>query len=214
MKALYRRGQARVALHKLGEARDGKSPNFRLRANAHHSPGSLDLFAAAKIEPQNAIVRTELTNVQGLLDDLKEQGLPEMLKTRISRLKTRLNDFEAAPRPQAQDVNADDKSESEESVDEDEEESDRLETLQKAHRRKFLKIIQDTCVLVREAETWRSPDLPVVVDAAHRILNQAASFSYDGPPQLFEYLPSVAHDPERDSPLITDHKEVDVPIRT
>jgi hypothetical protein len=76
-----------------------------------------------------------------------------------------------------------------------------------AKKRSFLTILHDTCTLIREAEASEAPDLSALVDSAYKILNDGVGFAY-GPSDLFDFLPSWAHDNKGDQPLIKDKNEV------
>jgi WD40 repeat protein len=108
-----------------------------------------------------------------------------MLRARVSRLNKRIDDFGATllSRP-PQDYD---------------EEADRI---QEAREKSFLVILRDTSSLIREAEDWESPHLPLLIDAAHKILNKGTGFASLF--QTFDFMPSWAHDNERDQPLIGD----------
>ncbi|KAF8594807.1 hypothetical protein BDV93DRAFT_529077 [Ceratobasidium sp. AG-I] len=179
-KALYRRAQARIALKKLPESRQ-------------------DLEAASKIEPSNATVRAELATVKILIEDEADtSGLPEMLRNRVIRLKKRFRDFQATQKFPAQ--SSEPFGNGQRKPDDDEE--------TKASKRVFLKILRDTCALIREGEAWRSPDLPALVDAIHKVTDRGILLA-NGFSQMFEYLPSWAHDAENESPFLEDPDEKD-----
>ncbi|KAG8719134.1 hypothetical protein FRC09_011581 [Ceratobasidium sp. 395] len=101
--------------------------------------------------------------------------LPTALQSRVKRLDQRLNKFSKR---------------SSSAEDDDAEE-------------KFLKILRDTCALVREETTNQSPHLQEVVEAAQRILYKGVDYAY-GDSDMFDFMPSWAHDDAADQPLIED----------
>lgn len=123
-----------------------------------------------------------------------------MLRTRVVRLKRRFQDFQATQKfpPQPPDsLGYRQKPKNEET---------------KARNEVFLKILRDACALVREAEAWKSPDLPALVDAIHNVVDRSILLA-DGLHQMFDYMPSWAHDVENESPLLEDPDEKDGTIR-
>lgn len=136
-----------------------------------------------------------------IADEADTTNLPEMLQNRVIRLKKRLRDFQATQKFPPRNPHKDypygygD-------------EGDEL----KASREVFLKILRDTCALVREGEAWKSPDLPALVESVHKVLIEGIRLA-NGVSQMFEYLPSWAHDAENESPLVEDPDEKDGTIR-
>lgn len=76
--------------------------------------------------------------------------------------------------------------------------------------KKFIVILKDICRLVRRATAASDPQLAEIVEAAQKILNQGVSFAY-GDSDMFDFLPSWAHDAEAGEPLIRDREETDLP---
>jgi hypothetical protein len=119
--------------------------------------------------------------------------LPDALQSRISRLSQRLDEFVKNTEP-------------EDSEDEDEDE------FYKAREKEFLAIFRDTCALVREKTAEKIPHLQELVDAAHKILHDGVEHAY-GEAEMFDFMPSWAHDDENGQPLIEDRRETMLPLR-
>ncbi|KAG8724865.1 hypothetical protein FRC12_001084 [Ceratobasidium sp. 428] len=72
----------------------------------------------------------------------------------------------------------------------------------------FLEILRDTCSFVREETSKQSPNLEEVVESARRILNKAVQDGYWGS-DMFDFMPSWAHDNAANQPLIEDNTGVE-----
>ncbi|KAF8598014.1 hypothetical protein BDV93DRAFT_610057 [Ceratobasidium sp. AG-I] len=113
-------------------------------------------------------------------------GLSEELTIGIAGLKQRLDDFEYDVL-----MASDEKDNHDEGGHDDE---------------KFIMILKDVCALVRRAQLSNNAQLPELVEAAQEILNQGVNFAY-GESDMFDFLPSWAHDDELGEPLIEDRGE-------
>jgi hypothetical protein len=122
--------------------------------------------------------------------------MSESFETRLSTLGQRLRNYEANF-PGEPDDNLESGQNS--AADSDEEED--------AKKRNFLAIFRDTCTLIREAEAAEAPDLTTLVDSADKIFNEGVEFAY-GASDLFDFMPSWAHDNQASQPLIKDKNEV------
>lgn len=120
--------------------------------------------------------------------------LSKELTTKFSLLKKRLDDYRGEY--ESGDLEAAEEEGYEASRDNDE---------------KFVAILKDACTLIREAESSEAADFPEILEAAQDILNQAVSFAYSDV-ELFEFLPSWAHDNDREEPLIEDLGETELPF--
>ncbi|KAG8745502.1 hypothetical protein FRC10_007849 [Ceratobasidium sp. 414] len=117
--------------------------------------------------------------------------LPAALESRIARLSGRLDNFIGNPVPE--DSELDDKA-------------------YKSREKKFLKIFSDTCALVREQTSNQNPHLPELVEHAQRILDDGVEHAY-GDSQMFDFMPSWAHDDAAGQPLIKDNlSEARLPV--
>ncbi|KAF8598012.1 hypothetical protein BDV93DRAFT_595430 [Ceratobasidium sp. AG-I] len=74
----------------------------------------------------------------------------------------------------------------------------------------LITVLKDTCALIRQAESSNSVHLTELVEAAQDILSEGVYFAYSDE-DLFDFLPSWAHDDERGEPLIKDRGETDMP---
>ncbi|KAG9082198.1 hypothetical protein FRC06_005172 [Ceratobasidium sp. 370] len=117
-------------------------------------------------------------------------ALPEALESRFTRLRERLGKFVDNPIPE--DTELDDRA-------------------YKSREKKFLKIFSDTCALVREQTSNQSPHLSEIVENAQGILNEGVEYAY-GDSQMFDFLPSWAHDDAAGQPLVKDHSEARPPV--
>ena len=52
------------------------------------------------------------------------------------------------------------------------------DTDKKARNKQYVKILEDVCTVVRDAEMKKSPELPDIVEKAHGILNGALQYAY------------------------------------
>lgn len=119
-------------------------------------------------------------------------ALPEAIQARLSDLSKRFHDCEATLQRLL----------AAESYDEH----------KKVRDEDFISIFRDACALVREAETTNPPYLLELLDAAQKVLDEGIGIAY-GRSELFDFMPSWAHDDQRDRPLIEDHREVVLPLR-
>lgn len=76
----------------------------------------------------------------------------------------------------------------------------------------FLEIFADTCAFVREEVNQQSSYLSEVVEAAEGILSEGIEYAY-GESNLFEFMPSWAHDDAAGQPLVLDKAEKRLPLR-
>ena len=74
----------------------------------------------------------------------------------------------------------------------------------KARSKKLVKVLEDVCAVVRDAERNRSPDLPEIVEKAQTVLDGALRYAYS-PDAGFSTLPTFAH--SEDEPLVEDALE-------
>ncbi|QRV83116.1 hypothetical protein RhiJN_11132 [Ceratobasidium sp. AG-Ba] len=118
-------------------------------------------------------------------------GLPDTLKARIDELEKRMNEF----------IESSETSEDEDLDDEDDD----------ACRQEFIKILVDTCTLVREEAVKQSPHVTELVEAAEGILSEGVEYAYGGS-EMFDFMPSWAHDDAAGQPLIKDNSENKLPI--
>ncbi|GBE88277.1 predicted protein [Sparassis crispa] len=70
----------------------------------------------------------------------------------------------------------------------------------------FVQLLREVCAVVRKAEASNALDIDAVVEKAYNILNSAVSTAY-GEADLFDFLPSFAHDDEA-APLVKDTFEM------
>ena len=74
VKAMFRRGQARVRLQKLADARDGRSLFYaRPDSNSGNQRRDADFQRALQIDPANDAARAELQKVEEALRTQSEQ---------------------------------------------------------------------------------------------------------------------------------------------
>ncbi|RPD59645.1 hypothetical protein L227DRAFT_576066 [Lentinus tigrinus ALCF2SS1-6] len=78
------------------------------------------------------------------------------------------------------------------------------ETDRKARNKKYVKILQDVCTVVRDAEMNASPDLADIVDKAHTILDRELKWAYSQAGG-FSFVPTFAH--SDDAALVEDALE-------
>ncbi len=74
----------------------------------------------------------------------------------------------------------------------------------KARNKKYVKILEDVCAVVRDAERKASPDLADIIENAHTILDRGLQWAY-GQSGGFSFLPTFAH--SDDEPLVEDALE-------
>ena len=73
----------------------------------------------------------------------------------------------------------------------------------KARNNKYVKILEDVCTVVRDAEMKASPDLAGIVEKAHTILDRELQWAYSQ--GGFSFVPTFAH--SDDAPLVEDALE-------
>ena len=78
------------------------------------------------------------------------------------------------------------------------------ETDRKAKSKQFVKVLEDVCTVVRDAERKRSTDLPRIVEKAQAVLDGALRYAHS-PEAGFPSLPTFAH--SEDEPLVEDALE-------
>ncbi|CCL98796.1 uncharacterized protein FIBRA_00801 [Fibroporia radiculosa] len=66
----------------------------------------------------------------------------------------------------------------------------------------ILQILQDTCAIVRDADTNTADDLKDIVEKARYIIERGIAVSY-GEADLYEFMPSFAHDDDA-APVVSD----------
>lgn len=76
----------------------------------------------------------------------------------------------------------------------------------------FLNIFRDTCAMVRESETGNPPYQLELVEAAQNLLNEAIGIAYEAE-DMFDFMPSWAHDDQSDRPLIEDRHGATLALR-
>ncbi|KAG9077498.1 hypothetical protein FRC06_008878, partial [Ceratobasidium sp. 370] len=92
--------------------------------------------------------------------------------------------------------------------DEEEEEDDQV-------KKKLLDIFSDVCGLVREETASESPHLPELVETVQEILDEGINYALgESGFELFDFMPSWAHDNGNGQPLIDDTSEVKLQIST
>ncbi|KAM5539294.1 hypothetical protein V8D89_007167 [Ganoderma adspersum] len=74
----------------------------------------------------------------------------------------------------------------------------------KARGKKFVKILEDVCTVVRDAERKASPEFAEVVEKAHGMLNDALRYAYSQAGG-FSYIATFAH--SEDEPFVEDALE-------
>ena len=74
----------------------------------------------------------------------------------------------------------------------------------KARGKKFVKILEDVCTVVRDAERKASPQFAEVVEKAHGMLNDALRYAYSQAGG-FSYIATFAH--SEDEPFVEDALE-------
>ena len=74
----------------------------------------------------------------------------------------------------------------------------------KARNKMYVKILEDVCTVVRDAERKASPDLPRVVEKAHGILDKSLQYAYSQEDAVSS-LVSFAH--SDDEPFVEDALE-------
>ena len=83
--------------------------------------------------------------------------------------------------------------------------SDRSAELdRKARNKKFVRILEDVCTVVRDAERKAAPEFAEVVEKAHGMLNDALRYAYSQD-SGFSSITSFAH--SEDEPLVEDALE-------
>ncbi|KAG9127564.1 hypothetical protein FRC07_012194 [Ceratobasidium sp. 392] len=112
--------------------------------------------------------------------------LLEALQSRITRLSRRLDKFVKS------------------SMLDDEEDGDKVE-------KKYLKISSDLCALVCEESVGQNPHLPELVAATQKVINKGIEYVY-GESELFNFMPSWAHDANAGQPLVEDTSETKLPL--
>ncbi|KAG8719131.1 hypothetical protein FRC09_011578 [Ceratobasidium sp. 395] len=71
----------------------------------------------------------------------------------------------------------------------------------------FLEILRDTCAFVREETSSQNPNLEEVIESTRRILNKAVQDGY-WDSDMFDFMPSWAHDDTANQPLVKDNTGV------
>ncbi|TFK79671.1 hypothetical protein K466DRAFT_592276 [Polyporus arcularius HHB13444] len=74
----------------------------------------------------------------------------------------------------------------------------------KARNKKYVKILEDVCAVVRDAERKASPDLADIIENAHTILDRELQWAYSQS-GCFSFLSTFAH--SDDEPLVEDALE-------
>ena len=74
----------------------------------------------------------------------------------------------------------------------------------KARSKQFVKVLEDVCTVVRDAERKRSTGLPRIVEKAQAVLDGALRYAHS-PEAGFPSLPTFAH--SEDEPLVEDALE-------
>ncbi|KEP47055.1 WD40 domain protein [Rhizoctonia solani 123E] len=92
--------------------------------------------------------------------------------------------------------------------------AEKFEAYEKVRDEEFIGVFKDTCALVREAELADSPYLVELAKAADKILDEGVGYSYGrdsgsggsdfGGEELYDFMPSWAHDDDGGRPLIKD----------
>ncbi|KAG8707489.1 hypothetical protein FRC09_001788 [Ceratobasidium sp. 395] len=75
----------------------------------------------------------------------------------------------------------------------DEDDDDELDRRHQSSEKRLLKVLRDACAFVREEITKNSPYLPEIVENVQILLDKGVEYAYRDS-QLFDYLPSWAHD--------------------
>lgn len=119
-------------------------------------------------------------------------ALPESVQTRITTLRKRLHTCVALLKRLRKGPD-----------------SDKYEKIRKED---FISVFHDTCALVCESEINNWPYHLELLDAAHKLLNEGIGIAY-GDGDLYDFMPSWAHDDEGDRPLIRDRREVKLGLR-
>ncbi|KAG8682125.1 hypothetical protein FRC08_015179, partial [Ceratobasidium sp. 394] len=78
-------------------------------------------------------------------------------------------------------------------------------------KKEFLKIFRDTCALVREEVANQSPHIQELVEAAQQILDKGVDHAY-GDSDMFDFMPSWAHDNAAGQRLVKDTNEAHLSI--
>ncbi|KAG8756521.1 hypothetical protein FRC11_005256, partial [Ceratobasidium sp. 423] len=75
----------------------------------------------------------------------------------------------------------------------------------------FFQILTDSCALVRDLEIDGAPYLPEILKEIKELHDNALGYVYSSP-NMFDHVPSWAHDDQRSRPLVKDRFGVELPL--
>lgn len=90
--------------------------------------------------------------------------------------------------------------------------ADKEDEYRKARDADFISIFKDACTLVHEAETAKAPYVLELSNSVQKVLSKCIAYAY-GESEIYDFMPSWAHDNQGGRPLVEDRGEVEVPLR-
>lgn len=130
--------------------------------------------------------------------------LSQELSNELASLKQRLDKLEDAVLEASDEEDEEDDEDEEDEEDEGDEEDEDNEGGRNS--KELIVILKRICALVRREYASNNSQLAELVEATQELLNQGINVAY-GESELFDFLPSWAHDNEHDEPLIKDRGE-------